>query len=327
MKAIVVTHPGGPEVLKLQEVPDPEPGPLEVLVDVTATAVNRADIGQRLGNYPPPPGFSPYLGLECSGTIAALGAGVSGWQVGDRVAALLAGGGYAERVAVPASQLMPASPAVSLVENAGIPETCCTVHSMIFNDMISPGRLRPGETLLVHGGSSGIGTTAIQMAKAHGARVAVTVGTDAKVAACEKLGADLAINYRTQNFGQRVREKLGGADVILDIIGAPYFAENVATLRPHGRLIMIAQLGGGIVETDLGRLQMKWGTVHGGSLRARSAEEKATVVAATHEFIAPLLASGQLRPVVERVMGLEDAAEAHRLVESSGHVGKVLLRV
>ena len=229
MRAVVITEFGGPEVLEVQEVPDPEPAAGEVLVDVAATAINRADILQRQGNYKVPEGASPYPGLECSGTIAALGAGVTGWQVGDEVCALLTGGGYAERVAVPAGQLLPVPQGLSLIEAAALPETACTVWSMVFDI----GRLQPGETFLVHGGSSGIGTLAIQLAHRHGARVFTTAGTQRKVDVCRQLGADVAINYREQDFVEVIKADSGGVDVILDNMGAVYLARNVDC--PGGR--------------------------------------------------------------------------------------------
>lgn len=296
-----------------------------MIVDVAATAVNRADLLQRAGHYDPPPGASRYLGLECSGTISALGPDVAGWRLGQPVAALLSGGGYAEKVAVPAGQLMPTPRGVSLLDSAALPETSCTVYSMVFSADFGAA-LQPGESLLVHGGSSGIGTTAIQLAKAYGARVAVTAGTDGKVAFCRKLGADLAINYREQDFAEQVLAEFGGADVILDNMGASYLPRNVAALAMDGRLIVLGLQGGRRGELDLGALMVKRATVHSAGLRARPAEQKATIVAATLEFVWPLVESGQVRPVIDRVLALEDAAEAHRLVEASEHLGKVLLR-
>jgi putative PIG3 family NAD(P)H quinone oxidoreductase len=241
MRAVVITEPGGPEVLRVQEVPAPEPAPGEVLVTVAATAVNRADLLQRQGNYPPPQGASPYLGLECSGTIAAVGAAVTGWRVGDAVCALLAGGGYAEQVAVPAGQLMRAPQGVSLVDAAALPEVACTVWSMVFG--AQAGRLQPGERLLVHGGSSGIGTMAIQLARARGATVFVTVGTPRKAAFCRELGAEVAINYRDEVFDERVLAEThnAGVDVVLDNMGAVYLPRNVRSLAVGGRLIVPEQ--------------------------------------------------------------------------------------
>lgn len=327
MRAVVVTEPGGPEVLQVREVPDPTPGPGEVVLDVAATAVNRADLLQRQGHYPPPPGAPPYLGLECAGTVAALGDAVTGWNVGDQVCALLSGGGYAEKVAVPAGQLMQVPAGLSLVDAAALPEVSCTVWSMVFG--LHAGRLQPGERLLVHGGSSGIGTMAIQLAKQRGADVFVTAGTVSKLEACRELGADLAINYHDEVFDDRVREATGGAgvDVVLDNMGAIYLARNVSALAMGGRLIVLGLQGGRRGELDLGVLLSKRATVHAAGLRARPAPEKAAIVAETQHAVWPLVESGAVRPVIDRVLSLDEAAAAHRVVESSEHVGKVLLRV
>ena len=323
MKAIVFSAPGGPEVLTWSEVPDPVPGDGQVLVEVAAAAVNRADLLQRQGRYDPPPGSSEILGLECSGRIAALGPGVSGWAVGDEVCALLTGGGYAQKVAVPAGQLLPVPEGVDLVTAAGLPETVCTVWSNVF---MAAG-LQPGETLLVHGGASGIGTTAIQLAKALGAKVLVTVGSKEKAQRCLELGADGAIDYRTEDFVERVGELTDGhgADVILDIMGASYLARNLDALAVSGRLVNIGMQGGSKAELDLGKLMRKRAAVLATTLRARPAAEKAAIVAAVREHVWPLLTSGGLRVVVDRLVPLPEAAEAHRVVEASDHVGKVLL--
>jgi putative PIG3 family NAD(P)H quinone oxidoreductase len=323
MHAITITEPGGPEALVWDEVPDPVPGEGEVLVEVAASAVNRADILQRQGFYNPPPGASPYPGLECSGRIAALGPGVFGWSVGDEVCALLAGGGYAEKVAVPAGQLLPVPEGVGLVRAAALPEVVCTVWSNVF--MVS--HLRPGETLLVHGGSSGIGTMAIQLAKAVGARVAVTAGTKEKLEHCAALGADVLINYREQDFVAEVEQATdgAGADVILDNMGAKYLQRNVETLAVNGRLSIIGMQGGVKGELNIGALLSKRAAISATSLRARPLDEKAAIVAAVREHVWPLLAAGQVRPVVDRELPMSDAAAAHRIVEDSGHVGKVLL--
>ncbi|MEU5793285.1 NAD(P)H-quinone oxidoreductase [Streptomyces sp. NPDC047813] len=323
MHAITIPEPGGPEALVWGEVPDPVAGEGEVLVEVVAGAVNRADILQRQGFYNPPPGASPYPGLECSGRIAALGPGVSGWAVGDEVCALLAGGGYAQKVVVPAGQLLPVPEGVDLVRSAALPEVACTVWSNVF--MIS--HLRPGETLLVHGGSSGIGTMAIQLAKAVGARVAVTAGTREKLERCAELGADILINYREQDFVAEVKEATGsaGADVILDNMGAKYLDRNVQTLAVNGRLAIIGMQGGAKGELNIGALLHKRAAVTATSLRARPVEEKTAIVAAVREHVWPLLAAGRVRPVVDRELPMERAAEAHRVVEESGHIGKVLL--
>jgi putative PIG3 family NAD(P)H quinone oxidoreductase len=327
MRAVVITEPGGPEVLQVEDVPSPSLKPDEVLVRVAATAVNRADLLQRQGNYAPPPGASPYLGLECSGTIVELGSEVAGWQVGDEVCALLAGGGYAEQVAVPVGQLLPVPAGVSLIDAAALPEVACTVWSMVFGERA--GRLQPGERLLVHGGSSGIGTMAIQLAKARGATVLTTAGTPRKAKYCRELGADVAINYREEIFDERVQAETGhaGVDVVLDNMGASYLPRNVACLGLGGRLIVLGLQGGVKGELNLGVLLAKRATVHAAGLRARTAQDKADVVAQTQANVWPLIESGDVRPIIDRVLTLDDAAEAHRLVESSEHVGKVLLRV
>ncbi|MET8814453.1 NAD(P)H-quinone oxidoreductase [Streptomyces sp. NPDC004549] len=323
MYAITIPEPGGPEKLVWEEVPDPAPGEGEVLVDVVATAVNRADIMQRQGFYDPPPGASPYPGLECSGRIAALGPGVSGWSVGDEVCALLSGGGYAQKVVVPAGQLLPVPAGISLDRAAALPEVVCTVWSNVF--MLA--HLRPGELLLVHGGSSGIGTMAIQLAKAVGARVAVTAGSKEKLDFCAELGADILINYREQDFVAEIERATdgAGADVILDNMGAKYLDRNVQALAVNGRLVIIGMQGGVKAELNIGALLMKRGAVSATSLRARPLSEKAAIVAAVREHVWPLLASGVVRPVVDRELSMADAAEAHRVVEGSGHIGKVLL--
>ncbi|WP_405012349.1 NAD(P)H-quinone oxidoreductase [Kitasatospora sp. NBC_01539] len=325
MRAITISRPGGPEVLTWAEVPDPEPGAGEVLVEVAASAVNRADLLQRQGFYEPPPGSSPYPGLECAGRIAAVGPNVAGWAVGDEVCALLTGGGYAQRVVVPTGQLLPRPAGLSAEQAAALPEVACTVWSNVF--MLA--QLRPGETLLVHGGASGIGTMAIQLAKAVGARVAVTAGSREKLARCAGLGADVLIDYREQDFVEALREATdgGGADVILDIMGARYLQRNVDALAVNGRLVIIGLQGGVKGEIDLNSLLRKRGAVVATNLRGRPLEEKAAIVAAVREHVWPLVESGVVRPVVHEVVPVEDAAEAHRLVERSGHVGKVVLRV
>jgi putative PIG3 family NAD(P)H quinone oxidoreductase len=323
MRAVVITQPGGPEVLAWQEVPDPSPGAGEVLVEVAASAVNRADLLQRQGHYDPPPGAPPYPGLECSGRIVALGPDVEGWAVGDEVSALLSGGGYAELVAVPAGQLFPAPAGVDLVTAAALPEVACTVWSNVF--MLAG--LRPGETLLVHGGSSGVGTMAIQLGQAMGARVAVTAGSAAKLERCRELGADVLVNYKEQDFVDVVRDATDGhgADVVLDNMGAAYLGRNVDVLAVNGRLAVIGLQGGTRAELDLAMLHSKRGAILATSLRARPPEEKAAIVASTREHVWPLVEAGTVRPVVDRVLPMAEAAEAHRLVESSSHVGKVLL--
>ncbi|MET9546814.1 MULTISPECIES: NAD(P)H-quinone oxidoreductase [unclassified Streptomyces] len=323
MYAITIPEPGGPEALVWAEVPDPVPGEGEVLVEVVAGAVNRADLLQRQGAYNPPPGASPYPGLECAGRITALGPGVSGWAVGDEVCALLSGGGYAEQVAVPAGQLFPVPEGVDLVTAAALPEVTSTVWSNVF--MIS--HLRPGETLLAHGGSSGIGTMAIQLAKAVGAKVAVTAGSKEKLAFCQELGADILINYREQDFVEEIERATdgAGADVILDNMGAKYLERNVRALAVNGRLSIIGMQGGVKGELNIATLLNKRAAVTATSLRGRPAAEKASIVAAVREHVWPLIAGGHVRPIVDRTVPMSDAAAAHRVLEESSHIGKVLL--
>jgi putative PIG3 family NAD(P)H quinone oxidoreductase len=323
VRAVVLTGAGGPEVMRWDPVPDPEPGPGEVLVDVVASAVNRADLLQRQGLYDPPPGTSPYLGLECSGRVAALGDGVEGWAVGDEVCALLTGGGYAEKVAVPTGQLLPLPTGVDLVDAAGLPEVTCTVWSNVF--MLAG--LRPGETLLVHGGGSGIGTMAIQLGRAMQARVAVTAGSPEKLARCHELGAEVLVDYHEQDFVETVRAATDGrgADVVLDLIGAKYLARNVEVLAASGRLVVIGLQGGTRAELDLGLLMRKRAAVLATALRPRPPEEKAAVIASVREHVWPLVGSGTVRPVVDRVLPMAEAGEAHRVLEAGEAVGKVLL--
>jgi len=323
MYAITIPEPGGPEALVWSEVPDAVAGEGEVLVEVVAGAVNRADILQRQGFYNPPPGASPYPGLECSGRIVAVGPGVSGWAVGDEVCALLAGGGYAEKVAVPAGQLLPVPKGLDARRAAALPEVVCTVWSNVF--MIA--HLRPGETLLVHGGSSGIGTMAIQLAKAVGAKVAVTAGTREKLERCAELGADILINYREQDFVEELAKATdgAGADVILDNMGARYLDRNVKALAVNGRLAIIGMQGGIKGELNIATLLNKRAAISATSLRARPPAEKTAIVAAVREHVWPLLDAGHVRPVVDRELPMSEAAAAHRVVEESGHIGKVLL--
>jgi len=324
MYAVVITEPGDADVLRWTEVEDPVAGPGEVLVDVTASGVNRADLAQRQGFYPPPPGAPPYPGLECSGTIATTGPGVTGWQPGDQVCALLSGGGYAEKVSVPAGQLFPAPTSVSLTEAAAFPETACTVYSNVFQ----LARLSAGETLLVHGGGSGIGTMAIQLAKNTGATVAVTAGSAEKLAVCRELGADILINYRDDDFVQKIREATDGrgANVVLDIMGAAYLARNVDALAPDGRIVSIGMQGGRRAELDLGALMAKRGTFMATTLRARPAQQKAAIVKAVHEHVWPLIEAGAVRPVIYCELPMSEAAQAHRIMAASTHTGKILLR-
>ncbi|MEV2237890.1 NAD(P)H-quinone oxidoreductase [Micromonospora sp. NPDC049891] len=324
MRAITIAEPGGPEVLTWSEVPDPQPGPGEVVVDVRATAVNRADLLQRQGHYPSPPGAPAYPGLECSGVVSATGPDVAGVRVGDQVCALLAGGGYAERVAVPAGQLLPVPAGVDLVDAAGLPEVACTVWS----NVVQVARLTAGETLLVHGGGSGIGTFAIQLGAALGATVVATARA-AKHDRLRELGADLLVDYREQDFVEEVRRVTDGrgANVVLDIMGASYLGRNVAALAVDGRLVVIGMQGGRKGELDLGALLAKRGTVAATALRSRPLEQKAAIVRGVREQVWPLVEAGRVRPVIDRRLPIADAAQAHRLVESNEHVGKVLLTV
>ncbi|MGY1837022.1 NAD(P)H-quinone oxidoreductase [Blastococcus sp. SYSU DS0510] len=326
MRAVTISEPGGPEVLTWGEAPDPVCGPGEVVVDVVATAVNRADLLQRRGNYAPPPGATQVLGLECSGIVSEVGEGVTGWAVGDEVCALLAGGGYAERVAVPAAQVLPRPSGVELATAAALPEVACTVWSNVF--MLAG--LRRGETFLVHGGSSGIGTMAIQLAARAGARVLTTAGTAAKLDVCRELGADVGINYRDEDFVERVREATDGrgVDVVLDNMGAEYLARNVDALATGGRLVIIGMQGGAKAELHIGKLLAKRASVHATALRSRPVEGrggKAEIVAAVRHDVWPDVERGTIRPIVDRRLPMSRAAEAHRVVEASEHVGKVLL--
>jgi putative PIG3 family NAD(P)H quinone oxidoreductase len=323
VRAILPTGPGGPDVLRYVDAPDPEPGPGELLLDVAATAVNRADLVQRQGHYPPPERASEILGLECSGTIAAIGEGVEGVEVGAQVCALLAGGGYATRVAVPVGQVMPLPAGVDLVTAAALPEVAATVWS---NVMMVAG-LRSGDTFLVHGGAGGIGTFAIQLTKALGARVITTAGGPEKLALCRELGADVAIDYREQDFVQVVAEVTDGrgADVILDNMGAAYLARNVDALATKGRLIVIGFQGGSRAELDLRVLFRKRASVYSASLRARPIGEKAAICAEVAEYVWPLIADGTIRTVIGRTLPLAEAAEAHRLMESGENTGKIVL--
>jgi putative PIG3 family NAD(P)H quinone oxidoreductase len=326
MRAVTVTEFGGPDVLVWAEVPDPVCGPGEVIVDVAATAVNRADLLQRQGFYPPPQGASEILGLECSGVISEVGADVPGWSVGDEVCALLSGGGYAERVAVPAGQLLPRPSGVELATAAALPEVTCTVWSNVF----LLAALKRGESFLVHGGSSGIGTMAIQLAARAGARVFTTAGTAAKLDVCRELGADVGINYRDEDFVERIREETAGrgVDVVLDNMGAKYLARNVDALAVGGRLVSIGMQGGTKAELDLGKLMRKRGSVHATTLRSRPATGpggKAEIVAAVRHDVWPDVERGVIRPIVDRRLPMSRAAEAHAVVEASEHIGKVLL--
>jgi putative PIG3 family NAD(P)H quinone oxidoreductase len=321
MRAVVVTEPGGPEALTVSELPDPEPAAGEVVIDVAATAVNRADTLQRQGHYPPPAGASDVLGLECSGTVSAVGEGVERWTVGDEVCALLAGGGYAEKVVVPAGQVMPVPTGLDLVTAGALPEVACTVWSNVF--MIAG--LQRGETFLVHGGAGGIGTFAIQLAHALGARVLTTAGSAEKLELCRSLGADVAIDYKEQDFVEEVDRATdgAGADVILDNMGAKYLPRNVQALATEGRLVVIGMQGGSKGELDLGQLLRKRAAVIATALRARPVEEKAAICASVVEHVWPLVADGSVRTLLHTTLPFDEAAQAHRIMEDGGHVGKI----
>lgn len=324
MHAIVATVPGDADVLAWQEVPDPVAGPGEVVVEVAAAAVNRADVLQRQGLYPPPPGAPEWLGLECSGTVTEIGPGVTSLSMGEEVCCLLSGGGYAERVAVPAGQAMSIPPGIDLVTAAGLPEVACTVWS----NLVMTAHLQRGEWLLVHGGGSGIGTMAIQVARALGARVAVTAGSAAKLAACEALGAEVLINYRDEDFVEVMARETGGrgVDVILDNMAAKYLERNITSLAPGGRLVVIGMQGGVKAEIDLASLLRRNGTLHATTLRGRTPEQKAEICAEVERHVWPWIAAGIVRPVIGRVMPLTDAADAHRALEAGEVTGKIVLR-
>ncbi len=323
MRAVITDGAGGPEVLFVGELPDPEPGPGEVVLDVAAAGLNRADLLQRQGFYPPPPGASDVIGMECSGTVAAVGAGVEGWSIGDEACALLAGGGYAAKVAVPAGQLMPVPDGVDLVTAAALPEVACTVWSNVY--MVAG--LQPTETLLVHGGAGGIGTFAIQLAHQLGSRVLTTAGTPEKRAACVALGADVAIDYRADDFVEVAREATDGhgADVVLDNMGAVYLDRNLDVLATEGRLVIIGLQGGTKAELDINKLMRRRAAVIGTTLRARPVDEKSAICASVVEHVWPLVADGRVKPVVHSVRPAEEVAAAHALMESGEHSGKILL--
>lgn len=323
MRAVIAPEPGGPEALVVVDLPDPTPGPGEVVLNMTATAINRADTMQRQGFYPPPPGASDVLGLECSGVISAVGSDVDDWAVGDEVCALLAGGGYAEKVLVPVGQLMPVPSGIDLVHAGALPEVACTVWSNVF--MIAG--LQRGESLLVHGGGGGIGTFAIQLGHALGAQVLTTAGSEEKLEVCRSLGADVGINYRDQDFVEEVEKATDGAgvDVILDNMGAKYLSRNVEALATEGRLVVIGMQGGSKAELDLGVLLRKRGAVIATSLRARPVGEKAAICASVVEHVWPLVADGSVRTLVHTTLPLAEAAEGHRIMEASDHIGKIVL--
>lgn len=323
MRAIVVKKPGGVDALTLINQPDPEPGPGEVLIKIAAAGVNRADLLQRQGFYDPPAGATPVLGLECSGTVEAFGEGVTHLKIGNQVCALLTGGGYAEYVTVPEGQVAVVPDGVNLIEAAGLMEVAATVWSNVF----MMGKLQHGETLLVHGGGSGIGTMAIQLAKAFGARVAVTAGSAEKLAFCADLGADICINYREQEFADVMRAQGAGADVILDNMGAKYLAANISVLNTAGRLVIIGLQGGIKAEINLHALLAKRAAIMATSLRARPADEKAAIVSNMVAQVWPLIADGTVKPIIYRTFNLSEASAAHQVLEDSSHIGKVLLTV
>ena len=323
MQVIEIATPGGPEALRLVERPVPTPGRGEVLVRVAAAGVNRPDILQRQGKYPPPPGVTEIPGLEIAGEIVALGADVSDFPLGDSVCALVAGGGYAEFCVAPVPQCLPIPQSLSFAQAAAVPETYFTVWTNVFER----GRLRAGETLLVHGGTSGIGTTAVQLGRAFGARVFATAGSSAKCRACEGLGAERGIDYRTEDFVAVTKELTGGrgVDVILDMVGGDYIPRNVECLAVEGRLVLIAFLRGAKAELNFAPILQKRLWITGSPLRPRSVEEKGAIAAALREKVWPLLASGRCLPVIDSTYPLAEAAEAHRRIESSEHIGKIVL--
>jgi putative PIG3 family NAD(P)H quinone oxidoreductase len=323
MIAIEIREPGEPDVLVPVERPTPQPAAGDVLIRVRAAGVNRPDVLQRRGRYPPPPGASDIPGLEVAGTIETVGDGVSGWSAGDAVCALVAGGGYAEYCVAPAPQCLPVPRGLDMTHAAAIPETFFTVWTNVFDR----GRLTAGESILIHGGSSGIGTTAIQLARACGARVFATAGSDEKCAACERLGAERCVNYRDTDFVAAIRELTGGAGVtvVLDIIAGTYMQRNLEVLAIEGRLVQIGVLGGPKAEINAALIMQKRLTVTGSTLRVRSVADKAAIAAAVREHVWPLLESGQVAPIIHRTFELRDAAAAHRLMESSEHVGKIVL--
>lgn len=325
MHAITFAEPGDPEVLQWTVVPDPTPGPGEVIIDVAATAVNRADLLQRQGNYPPPPGASEILGLECSGTISSVGAAIGLDHIGEKVVALLSGGGYAQKVAVPIGQIMTVPTGIGLVEAAALPEAACTVWSNL--DMVA--NLSEGEWLLIHGGGSGIGTMAIQIGRALGARVAVTAGSQAKLNECAALGAEVLINYNEQDFVQVMLDETGGrgANVILDNMGAAYLERNVTALARDGRLVIIGMQAGVRAELDISVLLRKNASLHATSVRGRPESEKAAICRQVERTVWPWVHSGVVRPVIDRILPLKDAAYAHTVIADGGATGKVVLSV
>ncbi len=325
MSAVEIVAPGGPDQLKIGRRPTPRPGDGEVLVRVAAAGVNRPDVMQRQGRYPPPPGASDIPGLEIAGEVAALGPNVSGIAVGDRITALLPGGGYAEYAVAAAPLCLPVPNGFSMVEAAALPETFFTVWTNLFDR----GGLEEGETVLIHGGTSGIGTTAIQLAKARGARVFATAGTEDKARACERLGAVRGIDYRTEDFVEVISQETGGkgVDVILDMVGASYLSRNLEALAVEGRLVVISLIGGARTELNLNTIMSKRLTITGSTLRIRTVAQKAIVAEAVRRNVWPLLSSGRVRPVIHATFPLADASGAHRVMETSQHIGKIVLTV
>ena len=324
MNGIVIREAGGPDVLVPAEVPVPETGAGQVLIKVAAAGVNRPDVYQRLGQYPPPAGASPLPGLEVSGTVVALGPEVTEWSVGEMVCALLPGGGYAEFAVADARSCLPIPDGLSCTEAAALPETTFTVWHNVFQR----GCLQPGESVLVHGGASGIGTTAIQMIKAHGCEAIVTAGSDAKCKACLELGADLAINYHTEDFVSAIRDRSAkGVDVILDMVGGDYIAKNLKCLRPDGRLVFIAFLEGSKADVDFMTLMLKRLTITGSTLRTRPDSTKAEIAAAVRSKVWPWIEQGLFRPQIDQILPLSEASKAHRIMENSAHIGKIILEI
>lgn len=326
MNYIEMSEAGGPEVLQLARGPVPTPGPDELLIRVQAAGVNRPDVAQRMGQYPPPPGASPILGLEVAGEVVAAGANVPSYNIGDRVCGLANGGGYAEYCSVPTEQCLPWPHCYGAVEAAALPETSFTVWA----NMIQLGRLAKGEKVLIHGGTSGIGVTAIQFAKAMGATVYATAGSDSKCEACARIGADAAINYRKENFAERIEALTDGegVDVILDMVGASYFDRNIGSLALDGRLVVIAFLGGAVVD-KLNLIQLVTRRLHitGSTMRPRTAAQKAAIADKLRQHVWPLLDAGECRPIIHQVFALHEAAGAHVLMESGQHIGKIILKI
>jgi putative PIG3 family NAD(P)H quinone oxidoreductase len=323
MRAVTVREFGGPDVLQISELPDPDPGPGEVLVQVAATAVNKGDTHQRVGNYPPPPGITDVMGLECSGTVIALGEGVTRWKVGDAVCALMAGGGYASKAAIPQDQVMPVPRGVDIVDAAAVPEVAATVWSNVFMEAC----LAPGESLLVHGGAGGVGSFAISVAAALGHRVIATAGSPEKAAVCRELGADVAIDYHAEDFVAAVKTATDGrgVNVILDVMGGSYLDRNLKCLATGGRLAIIGMQGGTKGELNIGRLLVKRARVIATSLRPRPIAEKGAICRQLVERVWPLYESGAIKPVIDSVLPLAEVAQAHARIESSGNIGKIVL--